>query len=381
MKFVVLGGYGIIGKVVVFDLFKKCKDCEIIIAGRNMEKAKQYAGSFRNKRVKYAKVDITNIDSTLLLLKNSDVCVNCVQYYFNTTIMKACLAARVNYIDLGGLFHETKKQLRLHSKFKKINRLAIVGCGGTPGITNVLAEYGASLLKKFNSIEMFFADKDDTEYNQPFVLPYSFKTIIDEYTKKPAVLKNGKLVFVKPHSGAKEYMLKGYGKLKGFYSLHSELATFPSSFRDKKLKNCEFRVTFKEEFSNVMQTLTELGFTSGKAMEFNDNKIPVIDITALIMDQWLIKPETRVKDEELLRVDFDRGKLAMDAISKSRFNIPGGTYNVGVPCSIASQMIPEMNSRGISGVLPPEKVVKPEIFFKELKKRGISVLKNNRKIN
>ena len=381
MKYVVLGGYGIIGKVVVLDLFKTCKNCEIIVAGRDLKKAVECANSYKSSRVKAAKVDIKNINQTAKLLKDADVAVNCVQYYFNTTIMKACIKAKTNYVDLGGLFHETKKQLRLHSKFKKINRLAIPGCGGTPGITNVLAAYGATFLKKFNSIEMYFADKDDTKYNQPFVLPYSFETIIDEYTKKPAVFKNGKLIFVEPHSGTKEYMLKDYGKLKGFYSLHSELATFPSSFKDKKLKNCEFRVTFEEEFSRVIQTLTELGFTSKKAVRFDDKKIPIIAVTAVIMDQWLLKPGTKIKDKELLRVDFDKGKLVIDSISNSRFNVPGGTYNVGVPCSIVAQMIPEMNSKGISGVLPPERAINPEIFFKELKKRGIFVLKNGKEVN
>ncbi len=380
MKFIVLGGYGIIGRVVVSDLFKTCKNCEIIVAGRDLKKAQECASSYKSLRVKAAKVDIKNINQTARLLKDADVAVNCVQYYFNTTIMKACIKAKTNYVDLGGLFHMTKKQLRLHLKFKKINRLAIPGCGGTPGITNVLVAYGASLLKKFNSIEMYFADKDDTEYNQPFVLPYSFRTIIDEYTKKPAVFKNGKLIFVKPHSGIKEYVVKGYGKLKGFYSLHSELATFPSSFKDKKLKNCEFRVTFDEQFSSIIQSLSELGFTSNKEVIFNEKKIPTIDITAMIMDKWLLKPGTKIKDKELLRVDFDKGKLVMDSVSKSRFNIPGGTYNVGVPCSIAAQMI----AGGIvkeKGVYPPERVINPVVFFKELKKRGIVVLKNNRKIN
>ena len=40
MKFIVLGGYGIIGKEVVRDLFKFSPNSQIIIAGRNSQKAR-----------------------------------------------------------------------------------------------------------------------------------------------------------------------------------------------------------------------------------------------------------------------------------------------------------------------------------------------------
>ena len=109
-RFVVLGGYGNMGMIAVRDLYNSCKDCEIVIAGRDLEKAKKYASSFKSSHVKYAKVDVTDINSTASLLKNSDVCINCVQYYYNLHIMKACLKAKTNYLDLGGLFHVTREQ-------------------------------------------------------------------------------------------------------------------------------------------------------------------------------------------------------------------------------------------------------------------------------
>src|SRR3989338_4773332 len=130
MKFVVLGGYGIIGKAVVGDLFKTCKDCEIIIAGRDLKKAKEYASSFNSRKVKAEEIDINNENRLVNLLKNCDVCVNCLQYYFNVQMMKACLKAKTNYVDLGGLFHETKKQIKLDKQFKKMGRTAILGIGG-----------------------------------------------------------------------------------------------------------------------------------------------------------------------------------------------------------------------------------------------------------
>ncbi len=377
MKYIVLGGYGIIGKAVVDDLFHSNKNSEIIISGRDLKKAEDYTLTFKSNRVRARKIDINNEKQLVNLLKRTDVCVNCLQYEFNVQVMKACVKAKTNYLDLGGLVHETKKQLKLNNEFKKIGKIAILGCGGTPGITNVMAGYASKILSKINSIEITFADKDETKYNQSFVLPYSFKTLVDEYTLKPAVFKNGKIYFAKPYSGFKNYDFgKEFGKQKGFYTLHSELATFPDSFKNKGLKNCEFRVTFPQEFNEIIETLIELGFTS-KKINFKNKEIKSLDITSKIMERNLPKPNTKIKDKELIRVIFNKD-LIMDCITTSNNKYSAGVLDTAVPCSIIAQMFKDNFP---SGVYPPEKIIPPEKFFKELKKRKIFVYKNGKIIN
>ena len=379
-RFVVLGGYGNMGMIAVRDLYNSCKDCEIVIAGRDLEKAKKYASSFKSSHVKYAKVDVTDINSTASLLKNSDVCINCVQYYYNLHIMKACLKAKTNYLDLGGLFHVTREQLKFHSKFKEMNKVAILGCGSTPGITNIMASYGAKLLNHVNEIHVSFGDYDATKYNQPFVLPYSMYTLFDEFMLKPALFTKGKLIFVKPGSG--ETILefpKPIGKVKGFYSIHSELATFPKSFN---LKECSFRVTFPEEFNDQIRFLVETGFASDKEIDVNGKKINPRDFTAKIMDQWLPKLGTKINDLEYVRVEIiGNKKLTLDCLTyfNKKYNYPAGSYNTGVPPSIIAQFITNDKIK-FKGVSAPEFIIPEVEFFKELKKRNIYVSLNNKKV-
>ena len=73
------------------------------------------------------------------LLQGCDVVMNCTQYNWNLDVMRAALAARVHYMDLGGLYHMTRKQFALDRDFRRIGKLAIPGMGGAPGITNVMA--------------------------------------------------------------------------------------------------------------------------------------------------------------------------------------------------------------------------------------------------
>lgn len=363
MKFVVLGGYGIIGSVVVRDLYDSSPKCEIVIAGRDLKKAKEYASSFKSDRVKSARANVENIFSTSQLLKGTDVCINCTQYNLNISVMKACIKAECNYVDLGGLYHMTLKQISLHKYFKEINRVAVLGCGSTPGITNVMGAHAKYILQQIDEMHISFADWDATKYGKPFILPYSFQTISEELTMKPALLENGRMKFPKAGSGNKMlHFPEPFGKQNGFYTLHSELATFPKSFG---LRDCSFRVTFSREFQRRMKELM-----SSKS-EFNK-----------IKDQLLPDPLTKINDAELVRVEaFGNEKVVMDCVTytNKEYNISGGTWHTAVPASVIAQMIAGGMIKA-RGVHPPEKVVPPMDFFKELKKRKILVYVNGRPI-
>ncbi len=84
----------------------------------------------RTPRVSFRRVDIRNHEELSRTLKGSDVVINAAQYYFNLDVMKACLQAKVPYIDFGGLFHMTRKQMELDDTFAREGVLAIIGMGG-----------------------------------------------------------------------------------------------------------------------------------------------------------------------------------------------------------------------------------------------------------
>lgn len=380
-RFVVLGGTGAMGSVVVKDLFATCKNCEIIIAATDGAKAKAYARSFKSRRVKGIEINVKNINATARILRGADACINCVVYYLNLDVMKACLKAGVHYLDLGGLFHMTKKQLKLNDQFKRKKLIAILGCGSTPGITNVMAGYGARFFNEIDEVHISFGDKDYTKYDQPFVLPYTIYTLFDEFMMKPALFTKGKLKMIEPMSGEKILEFpKPVGKVNGFYTLHSELATFPSSFKSKGIRECSFRVTFPEEFRKQIKFLIDTGFASDRKMEFNGCEHKPKHITVKIMDQWLPKKETKINDLEYVMVEIIgkiRGKkkrMILDCFNKTnrKWNIQAGTWNTAVPPSIIAQMIADKQIKTY-GVLPPERCVNPELFFKELRKRDIRI--------
>ena len=132
MRIAVLGAAGAMAQVVVRDLLEFVPDVAVTAAD-----VKPVAHP--DPRVRAATVDARDEAATARLLEGHDAVLNCVTYYFNEPIMRAALAARVPYSDLGGLYHGSLKQFALHDDFVRAGVPALLGMGSTPGITNVMA--------------------------------------------------------------------------------------------------------------------------------------------------------------------------------------------------------------------------------------------------
>ncbi|HLF81839.1 MAG TPA: saccharopine dehydrogenase NADP-binding domain-containing protein, partial [Anaerolineales bacterium] len=135
MRIVILGGAGIIGKVIARDLIQDVD--EVVIADLDLQAAQSTAAAIGGGSP--ARVDVTQQQELVTLLRGAGACVNSVNYYFNLPVMRACLEAEVPYLDLGGLFHTTRKQLELHPEFQRAGVTAVLGLGSCPGVANVQA--------------------------------------------------------------------------------------------------------------------------------------------------------------------------------------------------------------------------------------------------
>ena len=75
--------------------------------------------------------------------------------------MHACLEAGCHYLDLGGLYHVTAKQLELSAQFEQRGLLALLGIGSAPGKTNLLAARAVRELgRRARSIAVAAAGRD-----------------------------------------------------------------------------------------------------------------------------------------------------------------------------------------------------------------------------
>lgn len=389
IRFMVIGGAGSMGRIVVRDLYETAgAHASICVADYNRQAAIQYARSFRSKRVLGMALDITNKQSAVALVHGSTVIINCTSHHLNVAVMEIALAAGVHYVDLGGLFFVTKKQLKLHTAFKKKGLLALIGMGASPGITNIMALYAARQFDAVQEIHCRIGSRDTTAYSFLPALPvaYSIKTLLEEFSFRPPVFTKGKLEYVEPMSGAVPHNFgKPIGIQKPMYTIHSELATLPNSFKRQGVQEVSFKIAFDDLLLDRIRFLRDVGLAATEPITVSGQQVVPIDVTnQVVMSQKKPVSSGPLQQYEIVRTIVKgtvNGKKRTKIIDCHTPGMPdwdvGVDINTGAPPAIAAQMI----ARGdisLRGVLPAEKVIEPEPFFEALTLRNMHITTKSR---
>jgi lysine 6-dehydrogenase len=384
MKIVVLGA-GLMGRAVVYDLGAAREVKNIVVADFDRGRAHDVAQKFGHGIARAAFADVRDTKHLAKLLQGYDAVVNCTQYNWNLDVMRAALAARVHYLDLGGLYHMTRKQFALDRDFRRIGKLAIPGMGGAPGITNVMARALADSLDRVDAIKVYNAGADEQRYDSPVAYSFSIATILDELTMPPIHFVRGRYVQKEILSEPEpETFPNPIGKIVLRHSIHSELGTLAESFRKKGVHEVFFKINYDPKLVNLVRSLVDAGFTQRELIPVNGTHVAPRAVLLALMQQKA--PSKPALDVEALRVVVTgrNGKkrvasaLEMWADHTTRPQLSAVARDTGFPAAIAAVMHGRGEIPGV-GVQAPENVVPPKLFFSELKKRGFTFRRWNLK--
>jgi lysine 6-dehydrogenase len=375
MKIFVLGA-GMMGRAAVYDLGGAREVQHILVADYDRGRAHEVARIFGRGKARGAFADVRDTSHLARLLRGSDVVINCTQFNWNLDVMRSALAARIDYMDLGGLYHMTRKQFALDRDFRRIGRIAIAGMGGAPGITNVMARALCDSLDRVNSIRVYNAGADRQRYDSPIAYTFSIATILDELTTPPVAFENGryveKAVLSDPEPGAFPLPI---GKIVLRHSIHSEVGTLAESFAKKGVREVFFKINYEPQLVNLVRDLAHTGFTSREPIPVNGTRVAPRAVLLALMQKHATKKTPL--DVEALRVVVSgkqngrRTAVAMEmwADYSARPQLSAVARDTGFPAAIAAVMRGRGEIQGI-GVQAPENVVPPKPFFTELKQRG-----------
>lgn len=384
MKVLVLGA-GLQGIATALDLAWNKNMEKITLADFRLEQAKKVADLCNAKygpKAEAVYCDVNDRVTLIELIKEHDICINLVNYYYNCAIMEACLEAKRDYIDIGGLYVETIKQVKYDQAFKAAGLLAIIGIGGTPGVTNVCAAWAAEQLDSVETIDFFCGCDDWGKSNKGFEVTYSIETIMDEFHMKPIQYIDGQYMEVEPKSGdlLVQYP-KPIGEQHAHYLMHSEQGTIPESFKNKGLKNCRYRLGFSEEVEKTLEFLHGLGFSKQESIEVEGHQIRPVKMLKQLMDLQPDDPQAEVNDCDIIRTVAIGKKgektvqYELDMICRPVNEWPelmgAQVYIGGAPAWAA-----ELLRKGIitaKGALAPELCIPPIPFFEEAAKREMYV--------
>lgn len=194
-------------------------------------------------------------------LARAAVVVNCAPYPLNLDVMRAALDARCHYIDLGGLFHMTRRQLALDREFRAARLLAVLGMGSAPGITNLLAVAVTQQLRRhrIRSVRIFNGGADYTRYATPLSFGFAPATVLDEITQPAVVFAGGRFRSVPPLTLAADHEFPDVGVQHVHATIHSEVATLPAFFAARGIRECAFFLSHDPAQLERLRLLVDLG--------------------------------------------------------------------------------------------------------------------------
>ncbi len=369
------------GSIAAMDLAKR--NVEIGIGDIDYERANSVARKYDGSRA--FKVNATDSDELVKAFKGYDAVVNASWYEFNLHVMKACITAKCDYDDLGGLFHMTRKQLALHNEAKTAGISAIVGGGESPGITNVMCAFAAEDLDTVESIRIFCGSKEspaNESRSDSISFPFSVSTVIDEYSKNPVEFIDGKYVEKSSLSGDEVIDFPPpVGKNICHYSLHSEPVTLPSTI-NRGVKNVEFKLGISEKMLNTLRPLIDLGLTSETKMHMQGMEISPKEFLVSFLNSKTKGdegPERFVALKTIVR-GKRHGKHVMVTCDLVSGPIPSlgvrnaTAYLTGVAGSAFGQFLASGKVKD-KGVIAPETAVVAKEFLRDLEERQIRVKK------
>jgi lysine 6-dehydrogenase len=347
----VLGAGGTIAPALVRDLAESEEVSSLGLMDLDGERAQTIADQHGLGKATARTVDArAELGDTL---EKFDVLVNAASYRVNLDAMRACLWGGCHYIDLGGLYWQTDRQLALDREFERAELLALLGMGSSPGKTNVMAvravrDLGAGP----RELRVIAAGRDLTPANGGTSFPYALQTLIDEITMPPVIVADGEPIEIDPLANGGEVDFgEPIGRGETIYTLHSELRTFPDSFHCQR---ASFRLSLPEPTLKALQRLAKASDDEREAAA-----------------RKALPPSSNTLSTHVVEAIDDQRAVRVRAVTRplERWRLGGGIVSTAAPAAAAVRLI----ARGTitdTGVRPPERCVDPDDLFPELEAHG-----------
>jgi saccharopine dehydrogenase-like NADP-dependent oxidoreductase len=372
MRVLSLGGAGAVCQHATRDLATFSDFDQIVIGDYNLAAAENLAAEIDEPRVTAIKVDAEDYQGLVKTFREYDVILNGLPWKYDLAVTKACVEVGVSGLDVS----TEEDQWSYDATAREKGIVFIPGMGATPGITNAMARRGADQLDEVDEIQINFA-----AFRCPAPSPGLLITFLWEFhpkTESRLYYKDGKFHWVGPFAGRKTVNFPGpIGEQETFYIPHPETRTMPKSLGAKAVS---VHGCFPPPAMRLARAMLESGLYSEEKIVIHGVETTAFDT---IFDVLLQVPES--KENELWAYG-----LVVEVYGKRDGRKYKYTYwnrhpsqeewggqaayykNIAIPLSIGVQMIARGDVQ-VTGVLPPETAIDPQIFFRELARRRIEI--------
>ena len=292
---VLLVGAGGVGSAVAAVARRREFFEQMVVADYDLTRAERAVDRAGDGRLAPARIDASDENAVTALLREHrcDVLLNATDPRFVMPLFRAALAADANYLDLAMSLsrpHPERpyaepgvklgdEQFALADEWQRAGRLALVGIGVEPGLSDVFARYAADHL--FSQIdEVGVRDGADLVVDgYAFAPTFSIWTTIEECLNPPVVWERDRGWFTtEPFSEPEVFEFPaGIGPVECVNIEHEEVLLIPRWVDSR-------RVTFKyglgAEFINVLDVLRKVGLDRTEPVRVGGVEVAPRDLVA-----------------------------------------------------------------------------------------------------
>lgn len=276
---------------------------EICIASRTLSKCEALKKKLDGGRTKIqvAQVDADHTEEVIALIKRfgPDVVINVALPYQDLSIMDACLATGVHYLDTANYEppdvpkFEYKWQWAYKEKYEQAGITALLGSGFDPGVTGVFVAYAQK--HHFDEIHAIdIVDVNGGDHGYPFATNFNPEINIREVTANGRYWENGQWIETPPLALKKTYDVPEIGEKNIYLMYHEELESLVKNI--KGLKRIRFWMSFSDSYLTHLKVLENVGMTSIKPVMYEGKEIiPLQFLKQLLPDPATLGPRTKGK--------------------------------------------------------------------------------------
>ena len=359
------------GRAVVHELHRSGRRVRIL--DRDATAARKVGARYAEGAAEVGAADAGDVDRLARALRGGAVLVNCAPYRLNLEVMDAALSVGCHYVDLGGLFHMTRKQLRRSAEFRRAGLLAVLGMGSAPGLTNLFARAAADTLRRVRAIRIYNGGGSPDPGPDPLSFGFSPATVLDEVTEPPMVFTRGRVEAAEPLSGTERIRFE-LGTQEVHLTLHSEVATLPLAYRRKGLRECFFKVSHDRAQLAMLRGFVALGLTDPRP---GPRGVAPRDVLLDLLQGRSGSADVASDRDDLLVVvegDDGRGPMTvrteMVARPQRRPPLSGVARDTGFPAAIVAGLIAD-GTIAARGAHAPETCVPVAPVWAALARRGM----------
>jgi len=374
---VLILGAGMMGRAIAYDL-NNFSHFQIITLCDNDKKTLATAKQFlKGTNVKTSILNVAHTDEVKKKFHGVDVAISAVPYRYNYRLATIAVETKTHFVDLGGNNDIVAQERRLHQKAKKNGVLLIPDSGLAPGLVSIITHDIVNTLDTVDSVKIRVGGvpvnpKPPLHYQIVFS-PYG---LINEYVEDAVVLDSGKIL--KKESMTEVETIKfpqPFGTMEAFLT-SGGCSTLPSTYKNT-ITYLDYKTIRYPGHCETIKVLLDLGFADETPLCRGNQTMTPRDFLAAMLRKNI---PTQGDDVVLLKVTgkgtrngkkYCRTYTLIDYCDTVH-HISAMMRTTGYPVSITAQMI-ENGTLKKRGVLCPEEIIPPAPFFKELKKRDISL--------